>query len=178
MNGSKYSDLIVIAAAKLQLVPTPGSNPPSGWSSPFLLGTFCPSRHLFRVRCLALGFVIDQQHTEVHITSASQKETLKFGGLWCFSLPSLVFIALCIQGAEQTPGMQTSSNARRGLRERTLKGQVGADQTFQTGTENQSSVRFSLERTSRDPVEKAELLRFIAACPSFASCTIYWEFLG
>lgn len=33
MNGSKYSDILAIAAAKLQLGPTLGSNPPSGWSS-------------------------------------------------------------------------------------------------------------------------------------------------
>lgn len=51
-----------------------------------------------------------------------------------------------------------------------------AAETLQHG--NQSLVSLSLGKTSGDPVEKAELLKLIAACPLFASCMIYWEFLG
>lgn len=65
-----------------------------------------------------------------------------------------------------------------GSREMLLKGHMRADETPSTDMKNQSPVRFSLDRTSRDPVKKAELLKLTAACPSFASCTIYWEFLG
>lgn len=49
--GAKHGDIIVMAAAKLQLGPT--------LSSLFPLGNFCPFIHLVLKRCLGLGFESD-----------------------------------------------------------------------------------------------------------------------
>lgn len=46
-------------------------------------------------------------------------------------------------------------------------------------TINVWEIRCELEKSLlREFKEKAELPKFIAVCPSLASCTIYWEFLG
>lgn len=89
----------------------------------------------------------------------------------------LVFNSLCIQGAEHTPEIQMSSNARTGLREMPWQDRLELIKVFSGHGNPKPSTVFSRE-TLDPPVEKAELLKFTTTCPSFVSHTISWEFLG
>lgn len=116
-------------------------------------------------------------NTQKCIIGSSQKETLKFRGLWYFRIPFLMFNSLHWSGWVYTWYANEFKCQNRPQRN-DFKRTDGIWSNSSTGVENQSPARFSPERTSGEPVEKAELLKLIAACPSFASCTIYWEFLG
>lgn len=95
MNGSKYSDILAIAAAKLQLGPTLGSNPPSGWSSdhfspwePSVLPCIC-----FKKGVGAWFCKWSATHRSVSLAQAKKRYSNWEG---CDTLPSLVLNALFI----------------------------------------------------------------------------------
>lgn len=175
MTGSKYSNTLAMAAAKLQLGPTPGSNLPSGWSSVHF-SPWEPSVH--PCICLKKGVGAwfcnwSATRRSVSLAQAKKRHSNLEGCdalvylLWCLMHSSFKELSTHL-GCRQ---VQMPEQAwQKGLE----KDRCELIKLFHRHGEPEPSKVY-LERTSRDPAEKSRAAQ-VHSCMPFI-CLLY-DLLG